>query len=265
MRSPHPWLLTMSDTPDKSAPAGSLTLAPEQVVSARAHWVSMGYSAEAFDQAASGAPVGADAPFDAPPVQVLSDLKAPVIDQGQAHDLAATLIAAGVPEAEVQAALAADGFAPALEDTRTDDQKEFDAAFGGAKPSEYRVDYMGRIPADMDPAELAAFDTVSTTWASEVGFPADLGAAVLERAMDVGQSTRRMANAERELFKREQAVVFERQAGGPEKAAERMKLAGHALARGGREFTDLLHKAGALDDAWTVLTLANQAERLAAR
>jgi hypothetical protein len=83
--------------------------------------------------------------------------------------------------------------------------------------------------------------------------------------MDVGQATRHMGDAERALFKRDQAVIFERQAGGPEKAAERMKLAGQALARAGREFTDILHKSGALDDAWTVLTLANQAERLAER
>lgn len=117
----------------------------------------------------------------------------------------------------------------------------------------------------MDTAGLAEFHQHATTWAGQVGLPKELGEAVIESAMDVGQATRGMGDAERALFKREQVVIFERQAGGPEKVAKRMALAAKALARGGPEFTAALHKSGALDDAWMVLTLANQAERMITR
>jgi hypothetical protein len=54
-------------------------------------------------------------------------------------------------------------------------------------------------------------------------------------------------------------------AGGPEQAAEKMKLAAKALARASAGFTEALRTSGALHDAEIVMHLANQGERLAAR
>ena len=73
------------------------------------------------------------------------------------------------------------------------------------------------------------------------------------------------AGRRRELFRKEQRVIFERRPGPSREAGRTDEAATQTPARGGREFTELLHRNGPFDDAWVVLTLANHAERLAAR
>jgi integrase len=49
------------------------------------------------------------------------------------------------------------------EDARTDDQKEFDAYFGpNPEPADYRIEYVGRLPAGTDTPALAEFNAQAT-------------------------------------------------------------------------------------------------------
>ncbi len=151
-------------------------------------------------------------------------------------------------------------------DARTDEQKDFDAYFGPTPPaSAYKIEYFGRVPEGTEGPALAEYHAQATAWLSQLGFPENIGPAVMERAIDAGQAYNRMSEPQRQLWVREQNAEFERMAGGPEKAAERMKFAAVALARAPGAFTDALRANGSLHEAGVVLHLANQGERLAAR
>jgi len=188
----------------------------------------------------------------------------------QSQEMAAELIKAGMSPERVQAALQGEAeargevFAPPTDD-RTPEQKEFDASFGAPPPNAYRIDYMGRLPAGTPSDELAEFNAVATGWCSAVGFPDTIGAAFVERAIDVGQSLNRASGAERGLWGAEQAVLFERMAGGPQQAKEKIALAADALERAPAQFTDALRASGALSDAGIMMHLAHQGQRLATR
>jgi hypothetical protein len=95
--------------------------------------------------------------------------------------------------------------------------------------------------------------------------PPEIGTVVIERAIVQGQAYSRMTDAERQLWQREQRFDFERLAGGPNKVAEKVALAGKVLAMGSPDMLANLHRSGALHDAAIVIHLANHAERLAAR
>jgi hypothetical protein len=204
-----------------------------------------------------------------PAPSVLPTSKSPNLSADQVQAIAADLIAHGVPREQVEAALKADGQeAVNLDalDTRTEDQKDFDAFFGPTPPaSEYRIDYIGRIPAGIETPALAEYHAQATAWLSKVGFPENIGPAVIERSLDVGQKFNQASESERQLWIRDQNAQFERMAGGPEKAKEKMSLAAKALARAPGGFTEALRVCGALHDAGIVMHLANQGERLGAR
>ncbi len=241
-----------------------LDLAPDQVAAMREQWVSFGLDPAKFDLAAAGG----DPTVQADPssaVEVLADLKIPNLSPAQAHEMVEALLKAGVPQAEVDAALREDGYEPAAVDARTDDQKEFDAAMGGATPDAYRIDYMGRVPGSTDAAGLAEFHAAATNWLAALGFPEQIGPAVIERAVDAGQRYNRMSGPQQELWRREQASDFERLAGSPERAEELRRFAARVLERGPKGFTDAMRGSGSLDDAGVLIHLAHQGERLAAR
>lgn len=181
--------------------------------------------------------------------------------------MADELIKAGVPADRVAEAMQADGHDVTAEalDSRTEDQREFDAFLGPAPTAaDYRIDYMGRIPAGVDAGQIAHFDSLARAWLANLGLPPAVGAAVIERALDVGHSYQAMSEAQRALWRAEQVAHFERLAGSPEKAAARLELAKAAIARG-RDFPDALHaRAGVLHDAGIMMHLALNEERIGA-
>lgn len=253
----------LSNTP--TDPAAAPELDAGQVASMREQWASLGFDIAAFDAAVTGAPEASTMAAPDGEIDILSPLKTPSLTEGQALEMAEALLKAGVPEAEVEAALRADGFSPPEIDTRTDDEKEFDRAFAPAAPSTYRIEYIGRIPADTDPRVLAQFNAEATGWLSEIGFPEQIGPAVIERALDASARLQSMAGPEKELWIREQWADFDRMAGSPERAEELRAQASAALARAGKGFTSSLWNAGALHDAGVLMHLAHQGERVATR
>ena len=170
--------------PDAAGFSGSLTFNPDQVGSMREHWVTMGLDAAAFDAAAAGEAVQGIEGGEGDDIALLSST--PTLTPAQAQEMAAALLAAGVPQERVEAALREDGLAVPAEDARTDEQKAFDANLGPAAPEDYRVDYMGRTPPDLL-ADLPAFHALGTGWLNALGFPELIGPAVLERTLDVCQ------------------------------------------------------------------------------
>jgi len=158
-----------------------------------------------------------------------------------------------------------DGYGPAPVDERTEEQKEFDAAFAGAEPSAYKISYVGRIPAGMTTPELAELNQHATEWLAAIAFPPEIGPSVIERLIDTGNQLRGMSASERELWRAEQEVSFERLAGGPEKAAERRSFAINTLALAPSGLTNAMIDGGAIYDAGVQMFLALQWERLAQR
>jgi hypothetical protein len=258
----------MSDTPTTQPVTGTgdpLALTPDQVTVMRETWIAHGLDPATFDQAAAAPAAAPQEPGETgEPVEVLSDLKTPGLSLQEAADMAEELIRAGMDPARVAEALKADGY-ELPEDTRTEEELEFDRAFGGAKPEAYRIDFRGRIPEGMDLSRVANANAEMTTWLSQAGFPPEIGPAVLEQAMDVGQRYANSSEPMRELWRREQQATFLKMAGSPERAAELVDFAAVVLARGGDAFSNALAKSGALDDAAVLMHLAHQGERLAAR
>jgi hypothetical protein len=184
----------------------------------------------------------------------------------QAREMADAIVQhGGMSREAADAALKAGGHEPAPADTRTDEAKAFDASFAAAAPNDYKLDYIGRLPTGTATATVAEFNQIATSWLSEIGLPPNIGPSVIERSMEVGQRNAQLTPAARELWRREQAVQFDRVARTPERAAALRAFADQALARGGKPFTDVLRKSGALDDATVLMNLALQGERAAAR
>lgn len=197
----------------------------------------------------------------------------PAIGQGgtpdQARALADELVRTGAMTKEAaDAALRAGGNEPAVADTRSDQAKSFDATFAAPPtPEGYKVDYINRLPAGTDTHTVALFNGAATSWLHAVQMPAGVGAALVERAMEVGQRAARMSAPELELWKREQAVAFDRVAKTPERAAKLRVYAAEVLAMQTKsaEFSAGLLKSGARFDAAVLMSLALHGERLAAR
>jgi hypothetical protein len=263
----------MPDQIDPSLPAtvppqfnDGLTLSADQSAAMRAQWEALGLDVAEFDKAASVPPGAPQEPGEAGgEVEVASDLKTPSLAASEAHQMAAELIRQGVPAEQVNAALAADGYDAEPEDTRTDDEKEYDRAFSPARPDAYNIDFRGRVPAGVDMATVEEANAQLGSWLAEVGFPATIGAAVIERALDTAQATARMTEPERELWTREQDAALERLTGSAEAAHEARGLAIKTLERGHPEMWRILAGSGALIDAGMVLHLAHQEQRAAFR
>lgn len=250
--------------PPATPPAApAVTLADAQVAAMREQWVSLGLNAAAFDAAAAGGAL-TDAPKAEEGVTLGETAGGSVFNADQVRQMAKELLKAGVSREQVDAALKADGIELKPEDQLTDEQIELERAFGAAQPHEYKIDYMGRIPAGLDAAGVAQANAEATTWLSEIGFPAEVGARVIEQAMDTGQGLARMSPAERELWGREQDELFLRLAGSPERAISLLEHAVVAINRGNDTYRELLAQCGALKDAAIIMHLAHHGERLVA-
>lgn len=247
-------------TPD-APPA--VALGNAQVAAMREQWVALGLDAATFDAAAAGGAL-TDAPRAEEGVTLGETAGGSVFNTDQVRQMAEELLKAGVSREQVEAALKADGIELSPEDQLTDEQIELERAFGAAQPHEYKIDYMGRIPAGMDAAAVAQANRDATAWLAEIGFPADVGPAVIEQAMDTGQSLARMSPAQRELWVREQDELFLRLAGSPERAISLLEHAVVAINRGNDAYRELLSQCGALRDAAVIMHLAHHGERLVA-
>ncbi len=256
------------ETITQDPPAGAVAdlFTPEQSQAMAAELIRHGMDPGRVNAALRGdsAPVEADG--DGPGIPEPSNTKTPPLTDAQAMELADALLAAGVPEEEIRAALEADGYEAELVEVEepSEEERQFRETFGApADPSEYRIDYLGRLPVGTDVSTLAEFDREAKAWLSGVGFPPQIGPAVIERAVDVGQRYNRMSEPQRQLWVREQNALFERMAGGPEQASAKLAAAAAALANAPAAFTEALHKSGTFHDAGVMMHLANQGERLA--
>jgi len=257
-----------TSAPEPSTPPVSvnpLALDDAQVGAMREQWTSLGLDPAAFEQALQGGGLN-DAPVapNSDEARAVADLKTPGLSPDQAADMAAELLKHGVPREAVEAALAADGYQLAP-DTRTDEEIELERALGGGKPTDYRIDFMGRVPAGMDAAGIADANASWTGWLAQVGFPPEVGPGFIERAMDVGQWHAKASEPERELFAREQDAQFMRMAKTEEGATQLLQHALFALQHGSPEHWNMLARSGALRDAGVLMHLAHQGERMAAR
>ena len=187
----------------------------------------------------------------------------------QARAMADEMVRTGAMTKEAaDAALRAGGNEPAAADTRTDAQKDFDATFAPPPaPEGYKLDFMNRLPPGTPVTTVSLFNTAATSWLHEIQMPAGVGSSLVERAMEVGQRAQKMSPPQLELWKREQAVAFDRVAKTPERAAQLRAYAAEVLAMQTKspEFSAGLLKSGARFDATTLMLLALHGERLAAR
>jgi hypothetical protein len=171
----------------------------------------------------------------------------------------------GMTREQADAALRAGGDEPLPADARSDEAKSFDATFAPAAATDYKLDYIGRLPPSTATGTVTEFNQIATGWLSEVGLPSAIGASVIERSMEIGRRNAQLAPPARELWRLEQAALFDQIARTPERATALRAFADQALARGGAAFTNELRKCGALDDATILMNLALQGERIAVK
>jgi hypothetical protein len=221
--------------------------------------------------AAPASPFWQDGPPAAPQTEFWKPSTA--IGQGgteaQAREMADEMVRTGAMTKDAaEAALRAGGNEPAAADTRTDDQKDFDATFAPPPAKEgYKVDYINRLPFNTDTNTVFLFNGAATEWLHGVQMPASVGTALVERAMEIGQRAERMSVSELELFRLEEAAAFDRAAKTPERAAQLRAYAAEVLAMQTKspEFSTGLLKSGARFDRTVMMALALHGERLAAR
>ena len=256
----------MSETTTPARPASL-----DQIADARDYWASIGLDVGAFDAALAGnapaappAPVGATAP--APNVGSPGGIS---LTTAQAEEMANALLAQGVPEARVAAALDADGYE--LADAMTPEQAEHDARYGfdtEHAPADYKINYadaIGAAPNGIDANDLAQLNHAATEFLAGLRIEPDLGASLVEHLMRTGQELRSMDDTSRALWLREQEFTSRSPAGSDDAYAERIRLAQVTLDAAGKgAFRDMILAGPARHDAWTVATLANFGSRLEA-
>ncbi len=187
--------------------------------------------------------------------------------QDQAREMADALVThGGATREQADTALRADGYEPARPDTRTNEQREFDAMFPRSNsPAEFKINYAGRTPPTVDSPAIHEFHAEATSWLHQMDFPATSGASFVELTLDSAQKQGRMTPPELTAWKQQQRAQFERAVGGPEKVEVKMQQAKAALAKAPGKFANTLLHVGAMNDAQVLLTLAHQGERLIIR
>jgi len=249
-----------------SVATGVPRLSDIQIASARESWIKLGHSPEAFDAAMAGTPPDPARSRDAGGrfAKTANDAPKPQLITDQARQMVEKLRSVGVSEEKISEALKADGLD--LSGGKTPEQAELDRAFDiEHAPTDFRIDYIPHGGRDLPPEQLASFNSSATQWLSALGLPPTLGAALIERCMSVGKSLTAMSEGDRQLFKINQRIDAERQAGGPEQLMAAISRAATAIKRAGpSEFTEALSKSGALNDAWVLTTLANHGARIEA-
>ena len=232
-----------------AAPSADPTLPPDQLAEARIYWVGQGYDLAAFDAAVAA---------DANPAEPL----APTLSADQAERLAETLTAAGKTEAEIAATLAAHGMVP---DDRTPDEIEWDIECGFGEhhePSAYKLDI--RATGIAGTADISTLLAIGGEWGnvlSAMQIAPSIGTDLAEKSISLAHRLAASTPAERQLWKMDQRAQALARAGSTEALAERIRLAGvaasMAISAGHSEAVEAMIASGALDDAYTIQTLAN--------
>ena len=190
------------------------------------------------------------------------------IGTDDARKLADGLLKAGVPQDRVLAALKADGYDFAI-DTRSPEQAELDRQGIGVEhaPSEYKIDWVGRVAEGTDPAKIKAATERLTGFAAATSLMPQAATALVSAMMDDASKLDRMSADQKSLWTSEQTRLGERIAGGAEKWAEKIKLADAALARADKDYVKGLRETGVLSSANAILqlSLAEEARQLRAK
>jgi hypothetical protein len=187
------------------------------------------------------------------------------ISADEAVGLVESLAKAGIDPARVKAAANASGFEVPPDDTRNASERAFDETFPPANPQDFRISYFGRIPDGTDGAGLQELDAQARSFLSAAGFSAEIGASVIELALDAVERVRHLSDAGRKTWDTEQARLLTKVAKSPEAAETMRTVAEKVLEFGPKEFTDRLRASGALSDAAVIVQLALQGERMAHR
>jgi hypothetical protein len=236
-------------------------VSPEQITGARANWIKLGYSPEAFDAAMSGTAPAAPVDAPIPKSGFTSDGR---ITVDQARTMAEQLLANGVPREQIEAALAYDNIS--LKDAKSLAEQEADLAFQvNAAPEEYHVNY-GPAAHNLDTKCLAAFDNQARGFLSAAGIAPGLGESLLEHALETGRQFAAMTPSQRSMWKIEQKFDLHRQLGSSDAVDAAIKAAASVFQRAGvSDFSAALQASGALNSSYLIRSLANHAELLAAR
>ncbi len=259
----------MNDTTTAAGnPAGAAPpdLSPAQIASARATWVAAGHDPGRFDAAMGVAPADPGSP--AVPAPAAPGTGMDPLTGGQAETLAASLAALGKSEAEIEAEMAAHGMEP---DQRTPEQIEHDREWGfdqHYEPGDYRINYQDTsLARTYTTDQLAASQAEWGALLAGMQIAPMIGGSLVEHVIRIGQGLAARTPAERGLWAAEQRYRATCSAGGPERLAERVRLAEVALkvaqANGASADTiDAMRRSGVLDDAFTLATLANHGRAL---
>ena len=150
-------------------------------------------------------------------------------------------------------------------DTRTADEKEFDALFPAAKHEEYLIQYDHLDPNQPIPPEVRAFDTAARTWLSESGIPREIGNSFVKNVDRAGREIGQMDAVAREQYADAQYTILEKTYG-PDLEAK-LRQAGAMVQELERKQPGLnkLLKSGIGDDARVASLLIQHAERYWAR
>jgi hypothetical protein len=188
------------------------------------------------------------------------------VETEKMSEWASQLVRDGADRGRIEAALRAEGYEPAS-DTRTRDEMKFDEAFGAPArgPDGYKINYVGRIPNDADPAAFQELDTVGRRWLHAMSFSKELGESLLEGVFDLAKNLQSMTPADRQSWKDKQDALLVRLAHGEEGAKRARDLAETMLTAAPAGVTKVFREAGSLDSAAVIMNLALQGERIVAR
>lgn len=95
------------------------------------------------------------------------------------------------------------------QDTRSEEQRELDAAFPVAKPEEYVIRY-GLPDGTPMSQELRQFDQSARTWLSQAGLPRELGNSLVNAIAKTVQQTQNMTEAELDRYSADEYAKLER-------------------------------------------------------
>jgi hypothetical protein len=243
----------------------------EDLAAARAHWVSLGLSAEDFDRASGvvAAPAAAPpSPEPSPePTSTPGEAGRTARPYQQAADAARHLAAHGTPVAAIQQALGEEGFTSAqvsemLKGYEPDANPEIEelrqAGMTGAASDQYQIRYDPESIAGFakNPAALAELDRDVRTAMAEMEVPAgvgsDLGRIIVKAAADY----QRLSGADREAYERRQVGDLVRVLG-PQGAIEADRLVTEAIGRvSNKTFASDFLASGAIHSTELVVHLA---------
>ena len=237
---------------------------PSQILEARGReaWVRAGHDPVKFDQRMSGA-TSAPAPAHTAPVapkQAPAGAGERTLPVAQAQKMSARLLAQGVPQERVDAALAQSGV-ELPKGTLTPAQVEHNKDFGLDKlysPQDYRIDL--RPLGSMDIGDAKAIQTEFSTAMSEMNLQPGLGSALAQHLLQLGAQNAKSTPAQLALTRSANLAELGRKFGAGLPAVLEQARAALSLIKD----VDLRGRIEALGPSpWLVSTLASHARNIA--